>query len=75
MDSRAFAYFKLGQYQTAIREYDSALRLNPRMAVSLYARGVAKLKLGDRRGDADINQAKKLNPEIDRRMTELGVTP
>jgi hypothetical protein len=65
----------ISQYQTAIREYDGVLRLSPRMSVALYGRGVAKLKLGDRRGDADINEAKQIDPGIAEQMAEYGVTP
>ena len=64
LQTRAYAYFKLGQYQRAIQDYDAALRADARLASSLYGRGVAKLKIGDRKGEADISAAKAINPSL-----------
>jgi hypothetical protein len=46
-------------FDEAIADYDAALKLNPKMAASLYGRGLAKQKNGDQAGgDADIAAAK-----------------
>ena len=40
-------YLKKGQWDSAIADYSSALRLNPKLATALYGLGLAKLKKGD----------------------------
>ena len=63
--SRGVIYFKLGQMQQSIADYERSLKLDPNFVASLYGRGVAKLKLGDASGNADIEQAKAAQPNID----------
>ena len=75
MDTRGYAYFKLGQFQQAIQDYEAALRAYPGMASTLYQRGVAKLKLGDGTGEVDIAAARSINSRIAERMSEIGVIP
>jgi tetratricopeptide (TPR) repeat protein len=50
LDTRGFVYLKLGQTENAIKDYDAALKLNPKLAGSLYGRGLAKTRKGDRNG-------------------------
>ena len=58
-NSRGFVYLRLSRLDEAIADYDAALKLNPKMAASLYGRGLAKQKNGDQAGgDADIAAAK-----------------
>src|SRR5580704_12694215 len=47
LDSRGFAYLRLGEFDKAITDYDAVLKSNPRQAGSLYGRGLAKQKKGD----------------------------
>ena len=52
---------RLGELDNAIADYDAALKLNPKLAASLYGRGLAKLKKGDTGGgNADITAAKAI---------------
>lgn len=75
LDTRGFVYLRLGQYQAAIEDYDAALRIAPRTAAALYGRGVARLRSGDMEGNADIEEAVKIQPAIAGRMARIGVTP
>jgi TonB family protein len=75
LEIRGYAYFKLGQYQKAIQDYDAAIKRNGRLASALYARGVAKLKSGDAKGDVDITAAKAINPYIANMAAEDGIAP
>jgi len=75
LDSRGVVYLRLGQNQSAIEDFDAALRIAPRFAPSLYARGVAKIKSGDAAGNADIAEAVRINPAIEGRMARYGVNP
>ena len=38
LDSRGFTYLKMGEWDSAIDDYSSALQLDPRLASSLYGR-------------------------------------
>ena len=56
---------KLGRFDEAIADYDSALKLAPQLASSLYGRGAAKLKKGDTDGgNADIAAAKAIQADV-----------
>ena len=64
---------KMGQLDTAIDDYNSALQLEPKLASALYGRGLAKLKKGDKIGsDADISAAKKIQAKIEDDFTRYG---
>jgi tetratricopeptide (TPR) repeat protein len=73
-DSRGLTYLKLGQYDLAIEDYSSALRLDPRLADALYGRGIAKLKKGDTTGGkSDIAAAKALKATITVDFSRYGI--
>ena len=73
-DSRGLIYVKMSQFDAAIDNYNSALRLAPKLASALYGRGVAKLKNGDKTGgDADISAAKRIQATIGDDFTHYGV--
>jgi tetratricopeptide (TPR) repeat protein len=74
MDSRGFTYLKLGQFDKAIGDFDAALALAPRQAGSLYGRGVAKFRTGDREGGrADIAAAAAIQADIAEEYGRYGV--
>src|SRR5262249_15181529 len=75
LEQRGYAYFRLGQYQRAIQDYDAALKRNARLATALYGRGLAKQRLGNPQDEADITAAKAITHYIAGRMEELGVAP
>jgi tetratricopeptide (TPR) repeat protein len=67
-------YLKLGEWDLAIADYDSALRLDPQLATSLYGRGLARLKKGDTsEGSADVAAAEKLEANIVADFLRYGV--
>jgi hypothetical protein len=58
----------------AIADYDSALKLQPQTASSLYGRGVAKRKKGDSSGgNADIAAARAIQANIGEEFARDGV--
>jgi tetratricopeptide (TPR) repeat protein len=76
LDSRGFVYFRLGRFADAISDYSAALARDPKMAATLYMRGVAKLRLGEKAsGNIDIAGAKVLNARVDAQFTGYGVKP
>jgi tetratricopeptide (TPR) repeat protein len=76
MDSHGFVYLRLNRLDDAIADYDAGLKINPRIAASLYGRGIAKLRKGDTAaGQADIAAAKAAKAEIAEEFAKYGVKP
>jgi Flp pilus assembly protein TadD len=76
LDSRGYAHFRFGSFDKAIADFDAALKLNPRMADTLFERGVAKRRQGDTAGgDADIASAKQIKAGVAGDMAKIGVEP
>jgi tetratricopeptide (TPR) repeat protein len=74
LDSRGLVYARLGRFDDAIRDYDAALALDPKLAASLYGRGFARLKKGDTaKGNADIAAAKAITPDIAETLRAYGL--
>ena len=72
-DSRGFVYLKLGQFDKAAADYDAALKIDPKIATSLFGRGVARLKTGNSAaGNADIAAAKAIKVDTVEQMAALG---
>lgn len=74
-DSRGFLYLSNGRNREAVRDYDIALTIDPRYAASLYCRGVARLRMGDDGGRADIARAVSLDPHVAGRLARDGIKP
>jgi tetratricopeptide (TPR) repeat protein len=67
-------YLLLGKYAEAIRDYNAALDISPRMVFSLYGRAVAKAKSGNAAGAAaDFAVAKAIDPNFAKEMAASGV--
>jgi len=64
--SRSLRYFYAGDYRAALQEVESALDLNPNMALAYARRGSIYYKLGDtQRATINWNLALRLDPEYD----------
>jgi tetratricopeptide (TPR) repeat protein len=76
LDTRGFVNLKLNQFDNAIKDYDAALKGDPRLAGSLYGRGIAKIRKGDRNGGtADISAAKSIKADIADEFARYGLKP
>ena len=76
LDSRGFAYFRMGRMDKAIADLSAALKIEPKLAPSLYVRGLAKQESGDRKGgQQDIAASRKLDPKVAATYAEYGVGP
>ena len=74
LDSREFAYLNLGRLDAAIADFNAALEINSRLPSSLYGRGLAKLKKGDRAGaNADMAAAKAIKADIAQELARDGI--
>ena len=73
-ETRAFTYLKMGDAEIAIQEYSTALETKPDQPLSLYGRGLARVKAGHtREGAADKASALALDPAIARQFSVYGV--
>lgn len=62
--SLGIVYFRMGKYDSAIENFNSTLAIDGKQADSLFWRGQARRKKGDRAvGDADIAAAGAINPK------------
>jgi tetratricopeptide (TPR) repeat protein len=76
LDSQAFVRFRMGQFSQAIAGYDAALTWNPKLAPSMFMRGVAKLRAGDTDGgQADIDAAGQMDSSVAGQFASYGVRP
>ena len=75
LDSRAMVQFRLGNYDAALADLDTVLRLAPEVAESRYLRGVVRLRKGDPAGRQDIETALRMAPQLAEFYARHGVTP
>lgn len=76
LDSRGLVYLRSGKLDKAIADYDAALKINPKIAWSLYGRGVAEMRKGmTSRGEADMAAAAALAPRLSETAKKMGVVP
>ena len=74
LDSRGFVYLKMNNPDAAIADCNAALAINPKMASSLYSRGLAERMKGDKAAsDVDIAAAKAIQSDIDSQYAKWGV--
>lgn len=73
LDSRALVYLKLKQYDRAVADYDAVLKAAPNTPSALYGRGLAKIRKGDKRGQADISTATAAVPQIVEEFKRYGI--
>jgi tetratricopeptide (TPR) repeat protein len=72
----AFVKLRLGKNDEAIVDYDAAMGPTRDSAISLFGRGVALLRKGDKAGgERDIQAARRIDFDVDQRFKDLGVTP
>lgn len=70
LDSTGFVYLKLKNYPAAVTSYQSALAQNPKLATSLYGKGLAEQAAGNEaQATQDIEAAQRLDANI---ATEFG---
>jgi tetratricopeptide (TPR) repeat protein len=62
--NRANAQLRKGNNVLALADYNEAVRIDPKDANVLCNRGNMKLRVNDASGNADIDQARQLNPSI-----------
>lgn len=75
LDSRAMVQFRLGNYDAAIADLDTVLKIAPAIADSRYLRGIVRLHKGDGAGQEDIETALRMSPRLAEVYGRHGVVP
>ena len=75
IDSRAWVKLRLGRFDDAIADFDKALAIQPGQAASLFGRGLARLRKGDKAGgEMDMAGARQLDFAVDSEFRHHGIT-
>lgn len=73
-DSRGLVELRMGQYDRAIADYNTALQLAPKSAWSLYGRGLARRHKNDPGAQTDLNAAVAIDPKLPTRAQAFGIS-
>jgi tetratricopeptide (TPR) repeat protein/predicted aspartyl protease len=72
--SRGLLWFRLGDYDKSIADYDASLKIDPKSAFALYGRGIDELrKQKTPQGQADIARATTLSAKIADNFNRYGI--
>jgi tetratricopeptide (TPR) repeat protein len=73
---RALAFLRLGDFDSAIVDYDHCIESQPNNASFFFGRGIAKLRSGNPTGaNEDLASARALDPRIAQIFAGYGIAP
>jgi tetratricopeptide (TPR) repeat protein/predicted aspartyl protease len=73
-NAKGLTLLRLGRYDEAIKEYDRAIKLQPKMAWALLGRGYARHAKGLKaEGDADLAAAREIAPNLAKAADGFGI--
>lgn len=73
-ETLGFIHLKMGDPDTALAEYDIALKANPNRALALYGRGLALIAKGQMAlGEASKAAAKSIMPDVEKEFSMYGL--
>ncbi|HEY3849603.1 MAG TPA: aspartyl protease family protein [Steroidobacteraceae bacterium] len=76
LDSRALVLLRMGSFDKSIADYNASLKINPKNPWGLYGRGIDELRLNKAsEGQADIERAKSLWPQVANEFSRRGIAP
>ena len=76
LNSRGLVNLRLKRFDRAISDYNASLAAGPLQASARFGRGLARLNVGIvAKGAADISEARRRDPDIDRLFVTLGMLP
>ena len=76
MSNRGLVYLREGQLDSAVADFQAALKLDGALPLARYALGVAELKKGlTAQGQADVAAALGHTRDIAKRLAGLGFKP
>lgn len=75
-DSLGLVLLRLGRFEDSIQAYDRALDALPGHPYSLFGRGVARIRKGDREaGEKDLADARRTALLVEKNFARMGITP
>ncbi|WP_169313699.1 tetratricopeptide repeat protein [Asticcacaulis biprosthecium] len=78
LDSRGMVHLKMGKWDEALADYDAAVTVanGGPFASAWYGRGIAKMRKGlTKEGKADLAEARRQSPGIEKTYAEDGIKP
>ena len=76
LSNRGLVYLRLGRLDSALQDFDAALKLQPRLPIARYERGLVELKKGLRAaGQADLAAAQTAQPGLAKHLAAIGLKP
>jgi tetratricopeptide (TPR) repeat protein len=76
LDTRGVLHLARREWGAAVADFDAALARRPRLASSLYGRGIARIRLGQTAdGRADLKAAADLDGSVTQLFVTYGITP
>jgi tetratricopeptide (TPR) repeat protein len=72
---RGVARFQDEDYKAAAADFETATKHRQMYYQAIFARGVAKLRLGDEGGQDDLKEARALSAHVDNEVQALGISP
>ena len=74
--NRGLVYLRQGKLDSALADFDAALRLDPELPVARYGRGLVEIRKGmQTEGKADLAAAQSQHAELAKRLAGLGFAP
>jgi tetratricopeptide (TPR) repeat protein len=74
--SRGLVRLRQGEYDKALADFNDALKMTPKNARALYARGVAESRKNDRKQSAaDLEAAAQIEPQVAAKFERYGIVP
>ena len=74
-DSRGYALTRAKRYDAAIRDFSTALEIDPKHASALWGRGYVYMRKGEtEKAQRDFATARVIDPAIEYKMVDIGLT-
>lgn len=72
---RGLVSYQDGDYKAALTDFTAATQRKQMYYQAIFARGAAKLRLGDDSGNGDLKEARGMSAHVDDELQALGVAP
>ncbi|HEX5206542.1 MAG TPA: aspartyl protease family protein [Steroidobacteraceae bacterium] len=76
LSNRGLVYLRQGKLDSALADFEAALKLQPRLPAACYGRGLVEIRKGLRaEGQAHLAAIRAQHPDLARHLSGLGFTP
>ena len=76
VSNRGLVYLRQGKLDSALSDFATALKLQPKLFIARYGLGVAELRKGLKdQGQNDVLTVQIARPELARRLAAAGLKP